>query len=386
MKKICFITGSRAEYGLLKNLMHSVRKKKNYKLQLIVCGMHLSKKFGNTINEIKIDGFKINIKVNLNIKADKPNDICKYVGIGIKKFSYAYSKLKPNYIALLGDRFEIFSAATAASIHNIPIIHFHGGELTESLIDDAFRHSITKMSTYHFVANKIYHKRVEQLGENPNNIFNVGGLGVDSIKKTNFLNKKDIEKKLKFKFLQKNLLITYHPETLSQKETKKGIENLLKSLKNLKNTRLIFTSSNADTYGDYINKKIKTFVKNNKNANFFYSLGNVIYYSCLKYIDAVVGNSSSGIAEVPTFKKFTINIGNRQKGRLKAKSVLDCSTNLHDIKKCLRFIYLPQSKKILKNTNNLYGNGNATNKILNNLHDLIKKRKNVPKKFFDINI
>jgi len=386
MKKICFITGSRAEYGLLKNLMRSVRKKKNYKLQLIVSCMHLSKKFGNTINEIKIDGFKINIKVNLNINADKPNDICKYVGIGIKKFSDAYSKLRPNYIALLGDRFEIFAAATAALIHNIPIIHFHGGELTESSIDDAFRHSITKMSTYHFVANKIYHKRVEQLGENPNNIFNVGGLGVDSIKKTNFLNKKDIEKKLKFKFLQKNLLITYHPETLSKKETKKGIENLLKSLKNLKNTRLIFTSSNADTYGDYINKKIKTFVKNNKNANFFYSLGSVIYYSCLKYIDAVIGNSSSGIAEVPTFKKFTINIGNRQKGRLKAKSVLDCSTNLHDIKKCLRFIYLPQSKKILKNTINLYGNGNATNKILNNLHDLIKKRKNLPKKFFDIKI
>jgi GDP/UDP-N,N'-diacetylbacillosamine 2-epimerase (hydrolysing) len=386
MKKICFVTGSRAEYGLLKNLMCSVRKKKNYKLQLIVSCMHLSKKFGNTINEIKIDGFKINIKVNLNINADKPNDICKYVGIGIKKFSDAYSKLKPNYIAVLGDRFEIFSAATAALIHNIPIIHLHGGELTESLFDDAFRHSITKMSTYHFVANKVYHKRVKQLGENPNNIFNVGGMGVDSIKKTKILNKKDIEKKLKFKFLLKNLLITYHPETLSKKETKKGIENLLKSLKNLKNTRLIFTASNADTYGDYINKKIKTFVKNNKNAYFFYSLGSVNYYSCLKYIDAVVGNSSSGIAEVPIFKKFTINIGNRQKGRLKAKSILDCSTNLIDIKRCLKFIYLPQSKKILTKTISLYGNGNATDKILEKLDDLIKKRKNIPKKFFDIKI
>ena len=276
-------------------------------------------------------------------------------------------KLKPNYIVVLGDRFEIFSASTAALIHNIPIIHLHGGELTESLIDDAFRHSITKMSTYHFVANKAYHTRVRQLGENPNNIFNVGGMGVDSIKKTNLLNKKDIEKKLKFKFLLKNLLVTYHPETLSKKETKKGIESLLKSLKNLKNTRLIFTASNADTYGDYINKKIKTFVKNNKNAHFFYSLGSVNYYSCLKYIDAVIGNSSSGIAEVPTFKKFTINIGNRQKGRLKAKSILDCSTNVSDIKKCLKLIYLPQFNKILTKTINPYGTGNATNKILEKL-------------------
>ena len=386
MIKICFITGSRAEYGLLKNLMLSLKKKKNYKLQLIVSCMHLSKKFGNTINEIKDDGFKTNIKVNLNIKDDKPNDICKYVGTGVEKFSDAFKKLKPNYIVVLGDRFEIFSASTAALIHNIPIIHLHGGELTESLIDDAFRHSITKMSTFHFVANKVYYKRVRQLGENPNNIFNVGGMGVDSIKKTHLLKKRDIEKKLKFKFLPKNLLITYHPETLSKQDTKKGIENLLKSLKKLKNTRLIFTASNADTYGDYINKKIKTFVKNNKKAYFFYSLGSVNYYSCLKYIDAVIGNSSSGIAEVPTFKKFTINIGNRQKGRLKAKSILDCSTNLKEIKKCLEFIYSPLSRKILKKTINPYGTGNTSNKILKKLDDLIKRRKNLPKKFFDIRI
>ena len=214
MKKICVITGSRAEYGLLKGLLQLLKKEKRYHLQFIVSCMHLSKKFGNTIDEIKKDGFKISYRANFNIKGDRPDDICKYLGVGVKKFSSAFKKLKPDYIVLLGDRFEVFSAASSALIHNIPIIHIHGGELTESAIDDAFRHSITKMSTYHFVANKIYRNRVLQLGENPKNIFTVGGMGVDSIKKNKFISKIELEKKLKLKFLKKNLLITYHPETI----------------------------------------------------------------------------------------------------------------------------------------------------------------------------
>ena len=385
MKKICVVTGSRADYGLLKNLLELLKKQKKYDLQIIVSCMHLSKKFGKTINEIKKDGFKINYKADFNIKEDKPNDICRYLGTGVTKFSLAYKKLKPDYLVLLGDRFETFSAASAALVHNIPIIHIHGGELTESAIDDALRHSITKMSTYHFVANKVYRNRVRQLGENPKNIFTVGGMGVDCIKKNKFISKTELEKKLKINFLKKNLLITYHSETLSKKNSKIGIDNILKSLKKLKNTCLIFTSSNGDTYNSYINNKIKNFVKKHNDAHFFYSLGTVNYYSCLKYVDAVIGNSSSGLLEVPTFKKFTINVGNRQKGRLRAKSVLDTTTSVQMINKFLKLIYLPSFKKILRKSINPYGKGNANIKILKKIDQITKINKRYPKKFFDVN-
>ena len=327
--------------------------------------MHLSANFGNTFHEIKNDGFKIDYKADLKIKNSSVQDICKYMGKGVEQLSKAYKKLNPDYIVLLGDRFETFSAATAALIHNIPIIHLHGGELTESLIDDAFRHSITKMSSYHFVANKIYKKRVIQLGEDPKKVFNVGGLGVDNIKNTSLLSKSELENRLNIKFQRKNLMVTFHPETLAIKKTLKDIQIVLKELNKLKDTCIIFTSSNADTNGDYINFQIKKFVKNKKDSYFFYSLGNKNYYSCLKYVDAVIGNSSSGLAEVPSFNKFTLNLGNRQDGRLKAKSVINSKINGKEIRKYLKFIYKKNSKKKLKKIIIPYGNGNAKRKFLN---------------------
>ncbi len=384
MKKICFVTGSRAEYGLLKRLIFLTKKEKNLRLQLIVSCMHLSSKFGKTINEIQKDGFKINYKANLGIKTSKIEDICKYVGKGVEQLSRAYKKLKPDYIILLGDRFETFSAATAALIHNIPIIHIHGGELTESLIDDAFRHSITKMSSYHFVANKIYKKRVVQLGEDPRKIFNVGGLGVDNIKNTTLLSKKEIENELNIKFLEKNLMVTFHPETLAVRKTQKDIKTILKELNKLQDTCIIFTSSNADTNGDYINFQIKKFVKNKRNSYFFYSLGNKNYYSCLQYVDAVIGNSSSGLAEVPSFNKFTLNLGNRQDGRLKAESVIDSEINGKKIKKKLNIIFKKNSKAKLKKVINPYGYGDASKKIFKIINKLKNKKDTNKKSFFDI--
>lgn len=384
MKNICFITGSRAEYGLLKRLMFLTKKEKDLKMQLIVSCMHLSGKFGNTFREIKNDGFKINYKADLRIKNSKVDDICKYVGRGVQHFSNAYKKLNPDYIVLLGDRFETFSAATAALIHNIPIIHIHGGELTESLIDDAFRHSITKMSSYHFVANKIYKKRVIQLGEDPKKVFNVGGLGVDNIKNTSLLSKKEIEKKLKIKFLKKNLIVTFHPETLTVKKTQKDIKIILKELSKLKDTCIIFTSSNADTNGDYINFQIKKFVKSKSNSYFFYSLGSKNYYSCLKYVDAVIGNSSSGLAEVPSFNKYTLNLGNRQDGRLKAESVIDSEIDGEKIKENLKIIYKKNLKTKLKKVINPYGNGDASKKIFKIMSKLNSKKDTNKKSFFDI--
>ena len=281
MKKICFVTGSRAEYGLLKKLMFLTKNEKKLKLQLIVTCMHLSANFGNTFHEIKNDGFKIDYKADLKIKNSSVQDICKYMGKGVEQLSKAYKKLNPDYIVLLGDRFETFSAATAALIHNIPIIHLHGGELTESLIDDAFRHSITKMFLC-FVANK-NKKRVIQMGENPKKVFNVGGLGVDNIKNTSLLSKSELENRLNIKFQRKNLMVTFHPETLAIKKTLKDIQIVLKELNKLKDTCIIFTSSNADTNGDYINFQIKKFVKNKKDSYFFYSLGKN-YYSFLKML------------------------------------------------------------------------------------------------------
>ena len=261
MKKICFITGSRADYGLLTPLMTYIKKDKNFILQLIVTGTHLSKKHSFTIKEIIKDKFKINYSVNINVKGYKREDICKSMSIAIKNISLKLKVLKPDLIILLGDRYEIFSACSAAFVHQIPICHLHGGELTRGSIDDGFRHSITKMSNVHFVSNNKYAERVKQLGENPKNIYVVGGFGVDLIKKTKLLKKNELEKKLNFKFGSKNFLVTYHPETTSINNPKKDFDQILKALKRFKDIKIIFTKSNVDFKGYIINQMIDKFVK-----------------------------------------------------------------------------------------------------------------------------
>lgn len=363
MRKICVVTGTRAEYGLLRRLISLIKNCSDFDLQLIVAGMHLSKKFGETYREIEDDGFVINHKINLNLMADTPFDITDSVSLGLREFGKTFSLLEPDLIIILGDRFEVLSAAIAAMFAMIPIAHLHGGELTEGAIDDAIRHSITKMSHLHFVANKEYEKRVIQLGEDPKKVFNVGGLGVDAIKNIKLLNKNELENSLGFKFKKKNLLITFHPATLEVNGPQNDISELLDALSNLDDTELIFTMPNADAGNKIIFELIEHFVSNNSNAHVFTSLGQLRYLSCIKQVDAVIGNSSSGLTEVPTFRKTTINIGDRQKGRMMAESIINCRPISRDIQNAIKKSYTDKHRKILQKVKNPYGDGGASERI-----------------------
>ena len=340
MRKICIITGSRAEYGLLHSLLEKIKKDKNTKLQIIATCMHLLPKFGNTYKEIIKDGFKIDYKVKMPIPSSKPESITGATGLGMIGFSKAFLKLKPDLVVVLGDRFEVLSASFAALSKNIPIAHIHGGESTFGAIDEAIRHSITKMSTWHFAASKVYKKRIIQMGENPKRVYLVGSLGVERIKKIKFLSKTILEKKIKFKFGKKNILITFHPETLSNKSKKESFKNLLYALKKVDDTSIIFTLPNADAGGDKIAKMIKAFTKLNKKKYIaFKSMGDKLYLSTMKYSDLVIGNSSSGIIEAPCFNIPTINIGDRQQGRLQAKSIINTKLNKLFISKIFLLVF-----------------------------------------------
>lgn len=383
MKKICIVTGSRAEYGLLRRVIAGIKKSLELDLMLIVTGMHLSRKFGHTCNEIEKDGFNIDRKIDLSISSDKSVSINNSIGIGLIEISKALKDLKPDILLLLGDRYEIFAAAVAATVCRIPIVHIHGGETTEGAFDESFRHSITKMSHVHFVASEEYRNRVIQLGEIPNKVILTGGLGVDIIANIKLLNRKDIEKSLEIKFLRRNLLITFHPVTLENNTGSFQMKAMLESLKELQDTLLIFTYPNSDTGFSKLIKMIEEFVSSKNNAVVFYSLGQLLYLSCIKYVDGVVGNSSSGLTEVPSFKKGTINIGERQKGRLKSESVIDCLPTKSSISVALSKLYSKEFQEKLVNARNPYGEGGATEIILNHLENM-EKFNNIKKKFYDI--
>ena len=383
-KRICVVTGSRAEYGLLKNLLFLIKKENSFRLQLIVTGSHLSKKHGLTVKNIIKDRFKIKKKINLKLNKDDAHSLANSMSLGLSKLVRVFETNKPDIIILLGDRYEIFLASLAATLSRVPIGHIHGGEITKSLIDEAFRHSISKMSHLHFTATHEYKKRVIQMGESPKNVHCVGGLGVDNIKTTRLYSKLDLEKKLNIKFLKKIVIVTYHPETLKKESAEKNITNLFKALEIIKkDTTVIFTMPNSDIESMVMYKKISKFISKNKNFYLFKSLGQKKYYSCCKYSDFVIGNSSSGLLEMPTFKKFTINIGERQSGRMKAKSVIDCRANTMDIKKAIKFVLKLKNKKKIRDVLNPYGTGGASKKIFNILK---KKRFNnlILKEFYNI--
>lgn len=383
LRRICVVTGTRAEYGLLRWVIDEIEKSKKLELILLVTGMHLSPEFGLTIDNIKKDGYKVTDKVEMLLSSDSPSAISKSIGLGLIGFSDKYNLYKPDLLILLGDRFEILSAAIAALISCIPIAHIHGGESTEGAIDESIRHSITKMSHLHFVAAESYKKRVIQLGESPEYVFNVGGLGIDNINKLKLLNKNDLQELLDFKFGSKSLIITFHPETLEKNTSGDQMKELLGALNSFVDINLIFTMPNSDADSRIIIKMIEDFCKKRSNSKFFSSLGQVNYLSCLKHVDGVVGNSSSGLIEAPSFKKGTINIGDRQKGRLKANSIIDCAAKKSEIISAIKKIYSTDFQINLKKTNNPYGNGGASKEIIKiitkvNLDNVIKKR------FYDI--
>ncbi len=382
-RKICIVTGTRAEYGLLRWIMEGIQQTPDLELQIIATGMHLSPEFGLTYREIEKDGFRIDRKVEMLLSSDTPSGLAKSMGLGLIGFGDVLQQLQPDILLVLGDRFELFSAVAAAMIARIRVAHLHGGESTEGAFDEAIRHSITKMSHLHFVAAEEYRKRVIQLGEHPDRVFLVGGLGIDNIKKLELLDRLALEKALEFKLGPKNLLITFHPVTLEKETSAKQMAELLATLGALEDTHLIFTMPNADTDGRVLIDMIKQFVTDHSNARAYTSLGQLRYLSCIKYVDGVVGNSSSGLIEVPSFAKGTINIGDRQRGRLKAQSVIDCSPDKNAITSAIEKLYSNTFQAMLKTVENPYGKGGASKKIVETLRK--SPLDNVLKKsFFDL--
>jgi len=357
MRKICVVTGTRAEYGLLSRLMGMIKDSDLTQLQIIATNMHLSPKYGNTYQEIEKDGFTIDYKIPIIDEKDEDNAVTtvKSMAKTLSGFADAYNTLKPDMVVVLGDRYEILAAATAALIERIPIAHLHGGEVTEGAYDDAIRHSITKMSHLHFTSTEDYRNRVIQLGEQPERVFYVGALGVENIKKLPLLSKEEIENDIQFKLDENTILVTYHPVTLGNHTAEQDIKEFIGALDERKKLRVFFTMPNSDTGSQAIVDAINTFVANNSNRAIAYkSLGIKRYLSVMKYAGAVVGNSSSGLLEVPSFGIPTLNIGDRQKGRMAADSVYNCETDKESILKGLDTVMSPAFKQKAAKTQNPY--------------------------------
>lgn len=380
IKKVCVVTGTRAEYGLLYWLIKAIEEDSDLELQLIVTGMHLSPEFGLTYKSIEKD-FKIDKKIEMLLSSDTSVGISKSMGLAQISFAEAYDELQPDIIIVLGDRYEIFSAASAAMIARIPIAHLHGGETTEGAVDESIRHSISKMSYLHFTATEEYRNRVIQLGEHPSRVFNVGGLGIESIKRLELLTLGEFEKSINFKLNKKNILVTFHPVTLENSTARVQFQELLDAIDELEDTHIIFTKANSDTDGRVINQMIDDYVNMHAHKSVgFTSLGQLRYLSALQFVDAVLGNSSSGLAEAPSFKIGTINIGDRQKGRIKASSVIDCEPNKKSISDAIEELYTVGFQEHLSTVKNPYGDGHASAKILNTIKEV--GLENVLKKSF----
>lgn len=383
MRKICVVTGTRADYGLLYWLMKEIDQDQDLQLQTIVTGMHLSPEFGLTYKEVEKD-FKIDKKIEMLLSSDTAIGISKSMGLAQISFAEVYTELQPDIVVLLGDRYEIFSAASAAMIARIPIAHLHGGEATEGAFDEAIRHSITKMSQLHFTSAEEYRKRVIQLGEAPERVFNVGGMGIENIKRLELLSKSEFEEYIGLNLAEKNILVTFHPVTLEQSTARLQFQNLLDAIECWDDGLVIFTKANSDTDGRVINQMIDDYVSKHTNAVSFISMGQLRYLSALQFVDAMVGNSSSGLLEAPSFRIATINIGDRQKGRIKADSVIDCLPEKNSILNALEKVYSPEFKLSLQQVKSPFGEGEASKKVVSvlkkyNAGGLLKKT------FYDFN-
>lgn len=385
MRKICVVTATRAEYGLLKCLLDDINAATDIELQLIVTGTHLSPEFGYTIEQIMADKMAITKKIEILLSSDSPVGVSKSMGLAQISFAEAFDELAPDIVLVLGDRYELIPIVSAANIARIPVAHLNGGEITEGAIDDVIRHAVTKLSQLHFTAIEEYAQRVIQMGEQPERVFNVGEVGLDNFKRMQFFNRSEFEASIDCKLKGKNILITYHPETTEDSATSVANFNVLVTeLDALQDTLLIFTKSNADAGGRAINSLIDTYVAaHGYKAIAFTSLGQRRYLSALRYIDAVVGNSSSGIVEAPTFKVASINIGDRQKGRIRATSVIDVANDSVQIKQALKTIYLPDYQKTLAQVVNPYGQGESSEQVVKVLQT-VELKQLTTKSFYDM--
>ncbi len=379
MIKVCIVTGGRMDYGHLYKVMKSIKSSSKLELQIIATCMHLSHEFGNTYKRIEEDGFKINKKLECLLSSDTPSSVAKSVGLATIGFADAYKDLRPDLLILMGDRFELLAAAQVALIMKIRIAHISGGDTTEGAYDEAIRHSITKMSHIHFVTNLDALKRVKQLGENPKYIFNVGSPTIDYILDTKMISKEELENKLDFKLRSINIIFTYHPVTLNPNQNKIDLNIIFDALSELgKDVGILITKSNADDGGRILNQEIDKFTAKNINAKAYDALGQFLYYNCINIFDCVVGNSSSGLFEVPTFKKPTVNIGNRQKGRMRSKSVIDCKIEKNEITRAI----LKAIKMDCSDMVNPYGQGQSSKKIVSLLEKINLAELSLQKQFF----
>lgn len=382
-RKIAVVTGSRAEYGLLYWIIKEIHGDPDLVLQLVVSGMHLSPEFGLTYQEIESDGFPIAERVEMLLSSDTEVGVSNSIGLGIIGFSKAFERLKPDILVVLGDRFEILAAVTAAVIARIPVAHIHGGETTEGAIDEAIRHAVTKMSHIHFPTTDLYARRIRQMGEDPNRIFTSGAPGLDNISLLELPGREELSNKLGIEPDKKLAVITYHPVTLEKDTAERHMANLLAALAG-RDITLVFTHANADTGGRVVNQLIADFVKKTPNAYAFISLGRCIYFGLLSVADVMVGNSSSGIIEAPSFKLPVVNIGDRQRGRVRAANCIDCGVEQHEIAAALDRALDREFRESLDNLVNPYGAGKVSPRIVAKLKDIPLDEQLLKKSFRDL--
>lgn len=387
MKKICVVTATRAEYGLLKPVIEKIYNSAMTELKLVVTGMHLSPEFGLTYKEIEEDGYPIDQKIEMLLSSDTPTGITKSMGVALMGFADYFSVNRPDIVVILGDRYEMLMVATAAMMARIPIAHLHGGEKTEGAVDEAIRHSITKMSQLHFTATEEYRRRVIQLGEQPDQVYNVGALGVENAKKVSLLSKEELERQIGFHFSKPTIIVTFHPVTLEMLTAREQFADILSVIDSHKEISVIFTKANADTDGRVINQMIDEYVnKNSDRCAVYTSLGQRRYLSALQYVDAVLGNSSSGLVEVPSFHIPTINIGDRQRGRVCAKSVISCGNNIKEIEDALNKALTLDFRKQIMTVKNPYDEEETSSRIVDIIYMALKRGINLKKAFYDDNL
>jgi len=384
-KNVCVVTGTRADYGLLRPVIYELAATNSFEVKIAVTGMHLSEEFGSTYGEIEADGFSIDARIDVLQSDDSTSAMSKAIGIGVISFAEYFEKTRPDLVVVLGDRFESFAAATAAAVACIPIAHLHGGETTEGAIDEFFRHSISKMSYLHFTATEPYRQRVINMGESPSRVFNVGATGVENILSMSLMTKDELSRSMSFNLDSPYALVTFHPVTLEKDSAAKQIDVLLSAFDEIQDLNYIFTKANADANGRAINKKIDAYCDEKRNAMAFTSLGVLRYLSAMKFCEMVIGNSSSGIIETPSFKKPTINIGDRQKGRIFAKSVLSCEPEKDTIINCIEKARSQEFLREISNQVNPYGDGKTSEKIVAIIKEFLDNNKiNLKKPFYDV--
>lgn len=385
MKKICVVTGTRAEYGLLKPVIDKIEKAQDLELQLVATGAHLSPEFGLTYKEIEEDGYCITEKVEMLLSSDTSVGITKSMGVALIGYGECFERLKPDLIVVLGDRYEMLMVASAALVAKIPIVHLYGGEITEGAMDDMIRHSITKMSHLHFTSTEEYRHRIIQLGEDPQTVFWVGSLGVENIRNEPFLEKEEFEQSIEFTVDENTIIVTYHPVTLENESSEEQFEKLLMVIRKNPKLRVIFTKANSDADGRIINHLIDDFVTEQRGRCVsFTSLGRIRYLSALRLCAAVVGNSSSGIVEAPSFHVPTVNIGNRQQGRISADSVINCGNEVDEIQAALEKAFSKEFREKLQHTNNPYEKEDTSEQILARMREWLFKGEDVKKHFYDV--